>query len=78
MQKIVLGLTTSSTIGLHGYGNSVREASQAWRAMGNDGFGVGEIRGSNPGGPPLWWCQFQMRRHGQLRLMQQTLTLQRF
>ncbi len=50
MKKIVLSPTTSSPVGLYGYGNAGRAASQAWRAMGDRGFGVREVPGSNPGG----------------------------
>ncbi len=56
MKKIVLRSTTSSPVGLYGYGNAGRAASQAWRAMGDHGFGVREVLGSNPGGegePPF-------------------------
>ena len=31
-----------------------RAASQAWRAMGDDEFGVREVTGSNPGGNPIF------------------------
>ena len=45
--------TMSSTVGLYGYGNAGRVASQTWRATGGQGFWVREIRGSNPGGTPF-------------------------
>ena len=62
MKKIVPSPTTSSPVGLYGYGNAGRAASQAWRAMGDHGFGVREVPGSNPGGNPHFLrCQFQMR-----------------
>ncbi len=48
--KIVLSPTMSSLVGLYGYAG--RAASQAWRAMGDHGFGVREVPGSNPGGNP--------------------------
>ena len=53
MKKIVLSLTTSSTVGVYKYGNTGWAASQVWRAMGRQGFGVQEVRGSNPGGTPF-------------------------
>ncbi len=45
---------TSKILGLHGVrkcwpGSAV---SQAWHAMGDQGFGVWEVMGSNPGGTP--------------------------
>ncbi len=40
----------SSPVGLYGYGNAGRAASQAWRAMSDYGFGVREVTGSKPGG----------------------------
>ena len=49
MKEIVYSPTMSSIIALHGLGNADRAASSAWRAMGDDGFGVREVRGSNPG-----------------------------
>ena len=53
MKKIVPSPTTSSPVGLYRYGNSGRTASQAWWAiMGDQGFGVREVRGSNPRGEP--------------------------
>ncbi len=48
MKKIVLSPTTSSPVGLYGYGNAGRAASQACRAMDDPGFGVREVPGSNP------------------------------
>ncbi len=54
MKKIVLSPTTSSPVGLYGYGNAGRAASQAWRGMGGDGFGVREVTGSNPGVTPIF------------------------
>ncbi len=53
MKKIVQSPTTSSTVDLYGYRNTGRAASQACRATGDQGFGVREIRGSNPGEPPF-------------------------
>ena len=55
MKKIVPSPTMSSTIGLHGYGNAGQAVSQGWYAMGDHGFGVREVRGSNPRGntPPF-------------------------
>ncbi len=49
MKKIVLSPTTSSPLGLYGYRNAGRAASQAWHSMGDHGFGVPEVPGSNPG-----------------------------
>ncbi len=46
--------TMLSTVGLNGYGNTGREASQVWRAMGGRWFGVWVVRGSNPGGTHLF------------------------
>ncbi len=43
----------SSPAGLYGYGNTGQAASQVWRAMGDHGFGVQEVPGSNPGGFPF-------------------------
>ncbi len=40
MKKIVLSPTMSSPVGLYGYGNAGRAASQGWRAMGDHRFGV--------------------------------------
>ncbi len=54
MKKIVLSPTMSSTVGLYGYKNAGQAVSQAWHATGDQGFGVQEIRGSNPGGTPLF------------------------
>ncbi len=55
--KIFLSLTMSSTVGLYEHGNAGQAASQVWCAMGGQGLGVREIRGSNPGGtPPLFVC----------------------
>ncbi len=31
-----------------------RAASQVWRAMGDHGFGVRKVPGSNPGGNPIF------------------------
>ncbi len=45
MKKIVLSLTTSSPVGLYGYGNAGQAASQVWRAMGDHRFGVREVLG---------------------------------
>ena len=53
MKKIVLSPTTSSPVGLYGYGNAGRAASQVWRAMGDRGFGVRDVLGSNPRGTPF-------------------------
>ena len=52
MKKIVLSPTTSSPVGLYGFGNAGWAASQAWHAMGNHRFGVREVPSSNPGGEP--------------------------
>ena len=54
MMKIVVSPTTSSLVGLYGYRNAGRAASQVWRAMGDHGFGVWEVPGSNPGGTPIF------------------------
>ena len=48
MKKIVLSPTSSSPVGLYGYGNAGQAASQVWRAMGDHRFGVREVQGSNP------------------------------
>ncbi len=50
--EIVLSsnMNMSSTIGLHGYGNTGWAASQAWRANGDQWFEVREVTGSNPSG----------------------------
>ncbi len=55
MKKIVLGLTVSFTIGPHGYRNTGRAASRAYRrrTMGDYGFGIQEVRGSNLQGTPF-------------------------
>ena len=54
MKKIVLSPTTSSSVGLYGYGNAGRAALQVWCAMGDHRFGVREVPGSNPGGTPIF------------------------
>ncbi len=68
MKKIVgKSPTTSSPVGLYGYGNAGRAASQAWRAMGDHGFGVREVPGSNPGGTPIFeGISFKWDRLGHL------------
>ncbi len=55
MKKIVVSPTTSSPVDLYGYGNAGRAASQAWRAMGDHGFGVREVTDSKweGGGLPV-------------------------
>ncbi len=61
-RKLFLSPTTSSQVGLYGYGNAGSAASQVWRATGDHRFGVQEVPGSNPGGNPHFWrCQFQMK-----------------
>ena len=50
IKKIVLSPTTSSLVELYGYGNAGRAASRAWRAMGDQGFGVREVTVSKSGG----------------------------
>ena len=52
MKIIVLSPTTSSLLGQYGYGNAGRAALQVWRAMGDHGFGVREVPGSNLRGNP--------------------------
>ncbi len=54
MKAIVPSLTVSSTVGLYVYGNAGQAASQTWCAMSNHRFGLQEVRGSNPGGTPLF------------------------
>ena len=51
MKKIVR-LRHHQYIGLYGYRNAGQAVSQVWFAMGNHGFGVREVPGSNPGGEP--------------------------
>ncbi len=54
MKKIVVSPTTSSPVGLYGYGNAGWAASHVWRAMGDHRFGVREVPGSIPGGTPIF------------------------
>ena len=54
-RKIVLSPTTSSPVGLYGYGNAGRAASQVWLGMGVQGIGVRGVPGSIPGGTGLLW-----------------------
>ena len=54
MKKIVLSPTTSSPIGLYGYGNAGRAASsQAWHALGDHGFGLRGVGFKSQGNPLL-------------------------
>ena len=53
MKKIVQNPTTSSLVGLYGYGNAGRAAPQVWRAMGDHGFGVREVEVQIPGRTPF-------------------------
>ncbi len=45
MKKIVPSPNTSSTQGLHGYGNAGRAASQVWRDMGDQGLRMRGVTG---------------------------------
>ncbi len=54
MKNIVLSPTTSSMVGLYGYGNASRAASQAWRSTDDQGFKVCERSEAQiPGEPPF-------------------------
>ncbi len=73
MKKIVLSPTTSSTVGLYGYGNPGCAASQAWHAMGGQGFVVRKSGVQIPRNPLFVGVSFKWDRqkhHGQLGLKQ--------
>ena len=53
MKKIVPSPTSSSPVGLYGYGNAGQAASQAWRAMDEAGLGCERSQVQNPGGTPF-------------------------
>ncbi len=46
--KKIESLTTSSMVDLYENRNASQAATYAWHAMGDQGFGVREVRGSNP------------------------------
>ena len=55
MKKIILSPSMSPTVALYGYGNAGWAVSQAWLDMGDHGFGVQEVMGSNPKGGVKSW-----------------------